>query len=67
MWRCLRACHSPSPPALIPVLSIVLDMDSQVSPTHGDQEGFAWNGHFDSFNAQAFIYVGQFDNRAQTV
>jgi hypothetical protein len=26
---------------------IVLDMDSSVSPTHGDQEGDAWNGHFD--------------------
>jgi len=26
---------------------IVLDMDSSVSPTHGDQEGAAWIGHFD--------------------
>ena len=26
---------------------IVLDMDSPVSPTHGDQAGSAWNGHFD--------------------
>jgi hypothetical protein len=26
---------------------IVLDMDSSVSPTHGDQEGSAWNGHLD--------------------
>ncbi len=26
---------------------IVLDMDSSVSPPHGDQEGAAWNGHFD--------------------
>ena len=25
---------------------IVLDMDSSVSPTHGDQEQSAWNGHF---------------------
>jgi hypothetical protein len=25
----------------------VLDMDSSVSPTHGDQEGAAWKGHFD--------------------
>jgi hypothetical protein len=23
---------------------IVLDMDSSASPTHGDQEGAAWNG-----------------------
>ncbi|WP_395661904.1 IS1380 family transposase [Aestuariivirga sp.] len=26
---------------------IVLEMDSSVSPTHGDQEGSAWTGHFD--------------------
>ena len=26
---------------------IVLDIDSSVSPTHGDQEGTAWNGNFD--------------------
>jgi hypothetical protein len=26
--------------------SIVLDTDSSVSPTHGDQEGTAYNGHF---------------------
>ncbi len=25
---------------------VVLDMDSSVSPTHGDQEGSVWNGHF---------------------
>jgi hypothetical protein len=25
---------------------IVLDMDSSESPTHGRQEGAAWNGHF---------------------
>ena len=25
---------------------VVLDMDSSVSPTHGDQEGTAYNGHF---------------------
>ena len=24
----------------------VLDMDSSVSPTHGEQEGTAYNGHF---------------------
>ena len=26
--------------------TIILDMDSSVSPTHGDQEGTAYNGHF---------------------
>jgi hypothetical protein len=25
---------------------IVLDMDSSVSPTYGDQEGTVYNGHF---------------------
>ena len=25
---------------------VVLDMDSSVSPTHGDQESSIWNGHF---------------------
>jgi hypothetical protein len=25
---------------------VVLDMDSSVSPTHGDQESSVWNGHF---------------------
>ena len=25
---------------------LILDMDSSVSPTHGDQEGSAYNGHF---------------------
>ena len=25
---------------------VVLDTDSSVSPTHGDQEGSVWNGYF---------------------
>jgi hypothetical protein len=25
--------------------TIILDMDSSESPTHGEQEGSAWNGH----------------------
>jgi len=29
-----------------PLKAIVLDMDSSVSPTYGDQEGTAYNGHF---------------------
>jgi hypothetical protein len=33
--------HDRNPPKLI-----VLDMDISVSPTHGDQEGTAYNGHF---------------------
>src|SRR5829696_7382737 len=31
-----------------PVRGIVLDMDSSVSPTYGEQEGSAYNGHFGS-------------------
>src|SRR5262249_57133182 len=29
-----------------PPRSIVLDMDSSVSPTHGEQEMSVWNGHY---------------------
>src|SRR4249919_2136605 len=29
-----------------PLRGIVLDMDSSVSPTHGDQEMSVWNGHY---------------------
>ena len=29
-----------------PPRTIILDMDSSESPTHGEQEGSAWNGHF---------------------
>ncbi len=34
----MRAGHPPK--------AIVLDMDSSVSPTHGEQEGTAYNSHF---------------------
>jgi hypothetical protein len=33
--------HARKPPD-----GIILDMDSSESPTHGEQEGTAWNGHF---------------------
>ena len=33
--------HDRRPPKMI-----ILDMDSSVSPTHGDQEGTAYDGHF---------------------
>jgi len=39
--RWIDRAHARRPPK-----AIVLDMDSSVSPTHGDQEGAAWNGHF---------------------
>jgi hypothetical protein len=39
---------------------IVLDMDSSVSPTHGDQEGAAWNGHFDCTCYHPLFLFNQF-------
>ena len=30
-----------------PPRGILLDMDSSVSPTHGEQEHSVWNGHYD--------------------
>ena len=39
---------------------IVLDMDSSVSPTHGDQEGTAWNGHFDCTCYHPLFLFNQF-------
>ena len=37
----INRVHAGQPPR-----TIVLDMDSSVSPTYGDQEGTAYNGHF---------------------
>ena len=39
MW--IDKVHDRGPPNMI-----ILDMDISVSPTHGDQEGTAYNGHF---------------------
>jgi hypothetical protein len=39
--RWIDRIHDRRPPK-----AIVLDMDSSVSPTHGEQEGTAYNGHF---------------------
>ncbi len=39
MW--IDKVHDRCPPT-----KIILDMDSSVSPTHGEQEGSAYNGHF---------------------
>ena len=39
MW--IDRVHDRRPPKMI-----ILDLDSSVSPTHGDQEGAAYNGHF---------------------
>jgi Transposase DDE domain group 1 len=39
--RCIDLVHGRRPPR-----GIVLDMDSSVSPTHGEQENGVWNGHY---------------------
>jgi hypothetical protein len=39
--RWIDRVHDRRPPK-----TIVLDMDSSVSPTHGEQEDSVWNGHF---------------------
>jgi hypothetical protein len=39
--RWIDAVHRRRPPRIV-----VLDMDSSESPTHGEQEGSAYNGHF---------------------
>ena len=47
---------------------IVLDMDSSVSPMHGEQEGNAWNGHFGSACYHPLFLFNQFgmlERRAQ--
>ncbi len=40
-WQWIDRVHDRRPPT-----RIILHMDSSVSPTHGDQEGTAYNGHF---------------------
>ena len=39
---------------------IILDMDSSVSPTHGEQEGSAYNGHFGSTCYHPLFLFNQF-------
>ena len=39
---------------------ITLDMDSSVSPTHGEQEGTARNGHFDCKSYHPLFVFSQF-------
>ena len=36
---------------------VVLDMDSTESPVHGQQEGSAYNGHFESVCYQPLLFV----------
>ncbi len=47
--------HDRRPPKMI-----ILDMDSSVSPTHGEQEGTAYNGHFGCRCYQPLFLFNQF-------
>ena len=47
--------HERNPPTWI-----TLDMDSSVSPTHGAQEGTAWNGHFGCMCCHPLFVFNQF-------
>ncbi len=43
-----------------PPKCITLDMDCSVSPTHGAQEGTAWNGHFGCLCYHPLFVFNQF-------
>jgi hypothetical protein len=43
-----------------PLRGIVLDMDSSVSPTHGEQENSVWNGHFECTCYHPLFVFNQF-------
>ena len=53
--RWIDAVHHRQPPK-----SITLDTDSSESPVHGDQEGAAWNGHFQSKCLHPLFVFNQF-------
>ena len=48
-----------------PPKKIILDMDSSVSPTHGDQEGTAYNGHFGCTCYHPLFLFNQFGDLEQ--
>lgn len=43
-----------------PWRGIVLDMDSSVSPTHGEQEFSVWNGHYECTCYHPLFLFNQF-------
>ncbi len=45
-----------------PPRGILLDMDSSVSPTHGEQENSVWNGHYDCTCYHPLFVFNQFDD-----
>ncbi len=53
--RWIDAVHDKRPPKVI-----TLDMYSSESPVHGDQEGSAWNGHFQSKCLHPLFVFNQF-------
>jgi len=53
--RWIYAAYDRQPPK-----SITLDMDSSESPVHGDQEGSAWKGHFQSKCLHPLFVFNQF-------
>ena len=48
-----------------PLWVVTLDMDSSESPVHGDQEGAAWNGHFQSKCLHPLFVFNQFGDLEQ--
>jgi hypothetical protein len=53
--RWIDRVHGRRPPR-----GIVLDMDSSVSPTHGEQELSVWNGHFECTCYHPLFVFNQF-------
>jgi hypothetical protein len=60
--RWIDAVHDRRPPK-----SITLDMDSSESPVHGEQEGAAWNGHFQSKCLHPLFVFNQFGDLERCV
>ena len=54
--------HARKPPD-----GMILDMDSSESPVHGDQEGAAWNGHFQSKCLHPLFVFNQFGDLERCV
>jgi hypothetical protein len=50
-----------------PPRSIVLDIDSSVSPTHGDQEMSVWNGHYQCTCYHPLFVFNQFGDLERCV
>src|SRR3990172_1511208 len=59
--RWIERVHGRRPPN-----GIVLDMDSSVSPTFGDQEGTAYNGHFACTCYHPLFVVNQYGDLARS-